>query len=103
METAKLKASGDAGYIFGALTELKASTVTTDLIGVGYVKLLDANGEVEYVVVSAYSDTSDDAKNNIRTAFEVAKAAYEDPEITNEDHKKWLYDNYLKPNGYEVA
>ena len=103
METANLKANGDAGYIFGALTELKASTVTTDLIGVGYVKLVDANGEVEYVVVSAYSDTSDDAKNNIRTAFEVAKAVYEDPEITNEDHKKWLYDNYLKPNGYEVA
>lgn len=103
METANLKANGDAGYIFGALTELKASTVTTDLIGVGYVKLVDANGEVEYVVVSAYSDTSDDANNNIRTAFEVAKAVYEDPEVTNEDHKKWLYDNYLNPNGYEVA
>ena len=59
METEKLLSKASENYIFGAITELKVNkdtgmnNVMRAFIGVGYVKLLDANGEAEYVVVSA--------------------------------------------------
>ncbi len=93
METSYLRTQEELHYVFGAITELKTGNIKKDFIGVGYVKLTDADGNVEYVVASAYSDTSADANNNIRSAYEVAQAAVDSGKY--ESIAEWLRTNYL--------
>lgn len=93
METSYLRTQEELHYVFGAITELKKDNIKKDFIGVGYVKLTDADGNVEYVVASAYSDTSADANNNIRSAYEVAQAAVDSGKY--DSIAEWLRTNYL--------
>jgi hypothetical protein len=91
-------------YLFGAITSLKESNVTKKFIGVGYVEFTAADGEKEYKVVSLYNgyvEGGDNTANNVRSAYDVAKAAFEDAEVKDETLKQWLYDNYLVKNGYQ--
>lgn len=93
-------------YLHLAITELDASNVTRKFIGAGYLEFTRADGTKAYKVVTMYEDYvegGDEKNNNVRSAYDVAKAAYEDVEFTDDTVKAWLLENYLTPNGYVVA
>ncbi|MBQ4268998.1 MAG: hypothetical protein IJB97_05045 [Clostridia bacterium] len=92
-------------YLQGAITNLAPENVTKQFIGVGYVELTTADGEKEYKVVSlydGYEENGDNSANNVRSAYDVAKVAYEQ-NLVGETFKTWLLEKYLLPNGYTVA
>ena len=68
-------------------------------------KVIWADGEKEYKVVSlydGYEENGDNSANNVRSAYDVAKVAYEQ-NLVGETFKTWLLEKYLLPNGYTVA
>lgn len=74
-------------------------------IGAGFIELTRQDGTKEYKIVTKYEgyDESDEttfAATNVRSCYEVAVMAYEDAG-TAEKVKTFLYETYLKPNGYE--
>lgn len=93
-------------YLYFAITDLDASNVTRKFIGAGYLEFTRADGTKAYKVITMYEDYvegGDEKTNNVRSAYDVAKAAYEDAAFTDETMKAWLLENYLTPNGYVVA
>jgi hypothetical protein len=93
-------------YLHYAITDLAKDNITKLFVGAGYLEFVREDGSKEYKVVSLYDgyvEDGDNTANNVRSAYDVAKAAYEDVTMTNATVKQWLLDNYLKPNGYVVA
>lgn len=89
----------DTYYLYYAITSLAQENITRKFVSVGYIALETADG-VEYKVVSlydGYTQDGDNSANNVRSAYDVAAAAFEDAE-TGADLKDWLYDNYLYGN-----
>lgn len=96
----------DGNYaLWYANTGLTGSAITMKFIGAGFIELTRQDGTKEYKIVTKYEgyDESDEttfAATNVRSCYEVAVAAYEDAG-TAEKVKTFLYETYLKPNGYE--
>ena len=96
----------DGNYaLWYANTGLTGSAITMKFIGAGFIELTRQDGTKEYKIVTKYEgyDESDEttfAATNVRSCYEVAVMAYEDAG-TAEKVKTFLYETYLKPNGYE--
>ena len=97
--------------LYGAIISLKVdaekgiNNVTRAFVGLGYIKLDMADGTTQYRLVSAYKTYATngnvmDATNNVRSAYEVAVAAYNSP-MVSETQKQAIYSAYLEPNGYK--
>ena len=90
----------DTYYLYYAITSLAQENITRKFVSVGYIALETADG-VEYKVVSlydGYTEDGDNSANNVRSAYDVAAAAFEDTEMDDAELKDWLYDNYLYGN-----
>lgn len=96
----------DGNYaMWYANTGLTGSAITMKFIGAGFIELTRQDGTKEYKIVTKYegydeNDSTAVANTNVRSCYEVAVMAYEDAG-TAEKVKTFLYETYLKPNGYE--
>ena len=96
----------DGNYaLWYANTGLTGSAITMKFIGAGFIELTRQDGTKEYKIVTRYegydeNDSTAVANTNVRSCYEVAVMAYEDAG-TAEKVKTFLYETYLKPNGYE--
>lgn len=85
---------------------LQGEAIKTTFVSAGIVELTKADGTKEYKVVSRYADYAENkSETNVRSCYEVAKAAYEDESANapSTELKKFLLENYLKPFGYEES
>lgn len=84
---------------------LTGEAITAKFVGAGFIEFTRQNGTKDYKIVTRYDGYEENAANtNVRSCYDVAVAAYED-ESENApaaEVKQWLYDNYLKDNGYEA-
>lgn len=100
-----LQTNGSDYALYYSNTGLSGSAITMKFIGAGFIELTRQDGTKEYKIVTKYEgyDESDEttfAATNVRSCYEVAVMAYEDAG-TAEKVKTFLYETYLKPNGYE--
>lgn len=100
-----LQTNGTDYALYYSNTGLSGSAITMKFIGAGFIELTRQDGTKEYKIVTKYEgyDESDEttfAATNVRSCYEVAVMAYEDAG-TAEKVKTFLYETYLKPNGYE--
>lgn len=83
---------------------LEGKWITEKFVGAGFIEFTKADGTKEYKIFTrheGYNETDAESVKNscVRSCYEVAVAAYED-EKTTQTLKDYLYENYLKNNGY---
>lgn len=84
---------------------LTGEAITAKFVGAGFIEFTRQNGTKDYKIVTRYDGYEENAANtNVRSCYDVAVAAYEDEseKAPAAEVKQWLYDNYLKDNGYEA-
>ena len=73
-------------------------------MGAGFIEFTKADGTKEYKIFTRHENydenNAESVKNScVRSCYEVAVAAYEDAD-TSQILKDYLYEHYLKNNGY---
>ncbi len=71
--------------MYGAIVDIKDENITRDFIGIGYIELIDANGESSYRML-------DRKDGNTRSIYYVAKQAI----AKGEDTTGWMSTNYVQ-------
>lgn len=83
---------------------LEGKWITEKFVGAGFIEFTKADGTKEYKIFTRHENydenNAESVKNScVRSCYEVAVAAYEDAE-TSQILKDYLYEHYLKNNGY---
>ena len=83
---------------------LEGKWITEKFVGAGFIEFTKADGTKEYKIFTRHENydenNAESVKNScVRSCYEVAVAAYEDAE-TSQTLKDYLYEHYLKNNGY---
>lgn len=83
----------DGGYVMhGTIADVLYNNLVKDFVGRGYIKVVNADGSVEYLMADY---TEGNVHNNVRSIVEVAEKAIADPELTDQTKIDRLTDNYL--------